>query len=295
MKKISTYVAFSILVFGCTKNTGTTNANTATNSPQITATAFITSMQPNTITEGYVLDSNVVAIPQNGINILYNYANVSDIKKWKDSIKSPINLTDYPVANYMVGLNQDILNQNIEYNQYFQINNNSWNNLGSYYGVPINFTYSGYGVDIPKQASKNTSSQSLVNFPITYNDSLTQNVTSKFNTTVTGTISGITINGPLTTTTTTKINSKNIAYGILKIKGYNDSLEVVIQKYTTTIKTNFSSSNILINGVLKSVLSQFNLVNDKEITATIYRYWAKNKGLIMTIEIDGKTYVRTGL
>jgi hypothetical protein len=154
---------------------------------------------------------------------------------------------------------------------------------------------SGFGIDIPQQANKNNPAQVLANFPVKYMDSISQSVSSSINLQISGNFSGIPFNGPLNVAVASLVKSKNTGYGYLKLKGYTDSLRVTIQRYTTTITTTFSSTNILINTLLSTLLGQVGIPNGQSITTTVYRFWAKDKGLVMTREADGSATVRTGL
>jgi hypothetical protein len=296
MKKIIFAATILFTMYSCKKDSDANTDNSpTTNSPVITSTTVINSMLPNKKIGGYRLDSGIIAKPNSGINQSFNYWNVPAGMPWSESLKTPINLTAYPTATYMTGTNQSFLGQSFAMNQYYKLSNQSWNDLGGYFGAAFNFNYSGYAVNIPQQATKNNPEQILVNFPIKYNDSINQIATSSYTMQISGTVSGFTFNGPLTATTTTTVYSKNIAYGYLKIRSYTDSMPVVVQQYATEAKTNFSSTNILINSLLSSILSQLNLPNNGIVYNTEYRFWAKDKGLVMRREGNGVAFIRTGL
>jgi hypothetical protein len=284
-----------IAIIGSCQQEVTNNNTAAANSPQIASATVANSMRPNTKISGYLLDSGIIEAPVAGINLRFDYTNVPAGTPWNDSLKSPGNLTDYPAATYMTGLNQNILGQSIAVNQYFGLSSASWDNLGGHSGTDINLNISGYSLSVPRQAAKKNPVQTLVNFPIKYNDSIKQVCSSAFTIQIGGTINGININGPLTTTTTTTVSGKNIAYGYLKLRGYTDSMQVIVQRYSTAVKTTFSSSNIIINSLPAIVLDQLNLPNDQTTYITEYRYWAKDKGLVLRREGNGVAYVRTGL
>lgn len=284
-----------MVLISCQKDDSTNGNSTSDTGPQITNSTVIASLQPNTKSEGYRLDSGIIDVPDPGINLSFNYANVAAGVAWSDSLKAPVNLTDYPASTYMTGINQSVLGQSFAINQYFQLSNTNWSNLGGYFGSAFNFSYSGYSLNVPSQATKNNPVQTLVNFPIKYNDSINQSSASVFTIQIGATISGISISGPLTTNTITTVKSKNIAFGYLKLRGYTDSMQVVVQKYSTEVKTSFSSINILINSLLTTVLSQFNLSNNQTVYSTEYNFWAKDKGLVMRRQGNGVAYIRTGL
>lgn len=261
----------------------------------IAASTVASSMKVNTKESGYQLDSGVIAIPIAGSNLSLNYANVPDNVPYSDSFKTPTNLIDFPTATYMAGLSQDILGQNLSINQYFQVSTSSWSLLGNNFPSPINVTVQGFQIDVPVQTNKTNPTQLLVNFPIKLGDSITQAITNSFTLNIAGTVQGFPISGPIKITTTTAVQSKNIADGSLKLKGYTDSLAIVVQAYSSTTTTNFSSTNPILNAALSGILSQVGLTNNQTVSTTLYRFWARGKGLVITREITGRARVRVGL
>ncbi|NOT52569.1 MAG: hypothetical protein HOP10_14990 [Chitinophagaceae bacterium] len=296
MKKLIYLLCLVLLMASCQKEIDWGSDNpSADNSYDVAGSTVVTSMPPNSRINGYLLDSGIVAVPDSGINLRFDYANVPDNVTWSDSLKTPVNLADYPQARYMVGFSQSLAGQAVTANEYFSLNTTDWNDLGGYFNPAINISQGGFGIDIPQQANKNNPAQTLVKFPVKYKDSINQSVNSSVNLQISGNFSGIPFNGPLTISLATVVNSKNIGYGYLKLKGYPDSLRVVVQRYATSITTTFSSTNFLINTLLATLLSQAGIPNGQTITTTVYRFWAKNKGLVMTREANGMARVRTGL
>jgi hypothetical protein len=296
MKKLIYLLCLVFIVASCQKEIDwSTNNPAADNSYDVAGSTVVTSMPANIRISGYFLDSGVVAVPDSGINLRFDYANVPDNQTWNDSLKTPANTTDYPQAKYMTGISQSLAGQTLSANEYFSLSTSSWNDLGGYFSPATSFSQGGFGIDIPQQANKNNPAQTLVNFPVKYKDSINQSVNSSVNLQISGNFSGIPFNGPLTISLATVVNSKNIGYGYLKLKGYTDSLRVVVQRYTTSVTTTFSSTNIIINTLLATLLSQVGIPNGQTITTTVYRFWAKNKGLVMTREANGVARIRTGL
>jgi hypothetical protein len=262
---------------------------------EVAGSTVVSSMPSNIRTNGYLLDSGVVAVPDSGINLRFDYANVPDNVTWSDSLKTPVNLVDYPQARYMVGFSQSLAGQTLTANEYFSLNTTDWNDLGGYFSPAINISQAGFGIDIPQQANKNNPAQTLVKFPVKFNDSINQTISSSINLQISGTFSGLPFSGPLNIGVGTTVKSKNIGYGYLKLKGYADSMRVVVQRYSTSITTTFSSMNPIINVLLPTLLSQIGISNGQTVTTTVYRFWAKNKGLVMIREANGSARVRAGL
>lgn len=296
MKKSIYLLCLVFIVASCQKEIDwSTNGPTVDNNYDVAGSTVVTSMPSNTRINGYLLDSGVIAVPDSGANLRFDYANVPDNQTWNDSLKTPANTVDYPNAKYMIGISQSVAGQTLSANEYFSLSTSSWNDLGGYFSPAVNISQGGFGIDIPQQAAKNNPAMTLVNFPVKYKDSIAQTTSNSINIQISGNFSGIPFNGPLNIATGTVVKSKNIGYGYLKLKGYTDSLRVVVQRYTTSITTTFSSTNILINTLLATLLSQVGIPNGQTITTTVYRFWAKGKGLVMTREADGSARVRTGL
>lgn len=300
-KKILSVLSLIAIFSSCKKDDGGDVGGT-TGGPQITATAFINNHTAGSKPNGYTLDSGIIKMPTASTNLVLDYSTVTQGANWADTLKAPNNPTSFPNATYMRGVNQQIIGQTIALNQYYQLSANSWTNLGNYIGTPVNIAIPTIGaINLPVQAAKQNPAIVLANFPIVYNDSFNVNsinaITS--NVTATTTVSGFPItlnNEPLTTTLTSTIKSKNIAYGTLQLKGYTGTMQVVIQKYTFTEKTNFAFANSLYNLALNSILStNFGITNDQTITYSTYRFWAVDKGLVMTLNNNGIAYVTLGL
>ena len=298
--KFLTVLSIVIIFSSCKKDDGGSNGGNG--GPQITATAFINSHSANSKSSGYMLDSGIIKIPTASPNLALDYSSITQGANWSDTLKASNNATDFPSAAYMRGVNQQIIGQTIALNQYYQLSNNTWTNLGNYIGTPVNIAIPTIGaINLPAQAAKQSPALTLANFPIVYNDSFNVNTTNAVNSTVTATttISGFTVNlnnEPLTTTLKTTVKSNNIGYGTLQLKGYTGSMQVVIQKYTVTEKTNFAFANSLYNLALNSILSSnFGITNDQTYSYTTYRFWAVDKGLVMTLNGDGSATVTTGL
>jgi hypothetical protein len=290
-KKIVTLLSVVAILSSCKKSDDGGSTNTAgASGPQITATAFISNHSAGSKLAGYYLDSGSIKFPVSGTNLSFKYDTVTIKGNWGDTLKSPLNTVDFAGATYMRGINQQILNQSVALNQYFQVTSSNWVLMGSYLDLPLNISIPSVGsIALPAQASKQVASLILASFPINYNDSVNQTSTNAI--TATASASGIT--GPITISQETKLNSKNIAWGSLKLKGYADSMQVVIQKYTTVTSTNITSTNPLLSLAIPSIISNYGL--DKPVTTTLYRYWAKDKGLVMTLNADGTANITTGL
>ncbi len=297
MNKIVTivFILSICLIQACSKSD---NGSGGSSTLQVTSTAFVNSHLPGAKLNNYRLDSGIIKIPILGTNILFNYANVPNGIPWSDTLKSPTNLIDFPGAIYTIGFKDSLFGQNISLFRYYKANSNEWSLMGDDYNA---FTISVAGTGtagIPKQAVKKNPIQILANFPIKYGDSSNQTCLSNLNAVVTiPPTPPLTtpITGPLTINQETKVNSKNICWGTLKIKGYSDSLQTIVQEYTTTIKNTYSSSNFIINALIPGILNNFGMTNGQSITTKVYRFWVPNKGLLMTLNADGSATVTTGL
>lgn len=263
---------------------------------QVTATAFLNNYTAGSILGGYRLDSGIIAIPTADAMVSYNYLSVPNGTAWKDTLGAATNLVDFAGASYTRSFNLTMLGTNLTVSRYTQVNTSGWAVLGDDYGAAT-VTIPGTGsLNFPKQAVKATPVQKLVNFPVSYGDSISQTSATVLNATANATLPFIgSTTGPLTITQTTTVSSKNIAWGTMKIKGYTDSLSTIVQKYTTSIKTDIASSNTTISALIPSILSQYGVTNGQVITTTLYRYWVVGKGLVMTLNGDGSATVTTGL
>ena len=266
-----------------------------TTTPQITSADIIKTFKANSIVTGYRLDSGRIIVPTATTNFSLNYANVIMGAAWKDTLIAATNLTSFPTATFARSLNQQALGQSISLAEHYQVSSTNFLDLGSNYATPLSITVAQGSLTIPAQAVKQNPSLILVNFPIAYNDSISQTCSSVLNATATANVFGQVISGPVTTTQTTTVTSKNIAWGSFKINGYSDSLNTVIQKYTTSIKTDITSTNALISGLIPQILNQYNVTNGQTVTLTTYRFWVAGKGLVMTLNADGTATVTTGL
>ncbi len=298
MKKILVaIIILSALVQACSKsdNGSGTGVN---NGPQITGSGFVNSHVPGAKFSNYRLDSGIIKIPTAGTAISFNYLSVPNGTPWTDTLKSPSNLLDFLGATYTIGFKDSLFGQNISLFRYYKSTSTEWSLMGDDYNA---FTLSIAGTGsaaIPKQAVKKNPVQILVKFPIAYGDSSNQTCLSALNATVTTPPTpplNTPITGPLTINQETKVNSKNICWGTLKIKGYTDSMQTVVQEYTTTIKNTYSSTNFFINALIPGILNNFGTTNGQSITTKVYRFWVPNKGLVMTINADGSATVTTGL
>jgi len=292
----------------CTKSDDG-NGGTTVGGPQITATAFATNHSAGSKISGYKLDSGSIKTPVAGTSLSFNYDTVTKRGNWSDTFKTPLNTADFSTATYMTGVNQQLLGQNISLNQYFQVSSSSWLNLGNYMGTALNAPIPSIGsISVPVQAAKQNPALILVNFPVSYGDSIAQTSTNVVTAKVTA---STTVSGPggvqvpvnlnnesLTITQTTTVASKNICWGTLLLKDYTGPMQVVVQKYTTSIKTDLAfPNNTLYNLAINGFLSSANLgiTNGQVITQTSYRFWAAGKGLVMTLNADGTANVTTGL
>ena len=290
-------IILSAIIQGCSKSdNGSGNGGNST--PQITSTGFVNSHTPGNKLNNYRLDSGIIKIPTAGTAIAFNYLNVPNGTPWTDTIKSPTNLIDFPGATYTTGFKDSLFGQNISLFRYYKANTTEWSLMGDDYNA-FTLSIAGTGsASIPKQAVKKNPVQVLAKFPIFYGDSSNQTCLSALNATVTTPPTpplNTPITGPLTINQETKVNSKNICWGTLKIKGYTDSMQTVVQEYTTTIKNTYSSTNIFINALIPGILNSFGITNGQSITTKVYRFWVPNKGLVMMINADGSATVTTGL
>ncbi len=293
-KKLLTVLGVIVILASCKKDDNNGGGGVS-GGIQITGAVFLNSHAPGVKHNNYRLDSGVVASPVAGTSLSFNYSNVSDTAKWSDTLLTPTNLTAFPSAKYMVGFNQSTLGQNISLNRYYEATTSAWNILGDDYGA-LNVTVSQGSLAIAAQAVHATPVQTLANFPISYGDSIKQTSVSVLNATATAAVPIFgTITGPLTVTQTTTVNSKNMAWGTLKLKGYTDSMSVVVQKYITDVKTDITSTNATISALIPTILSQYGGTNGQVNTITTYRFWAKDKGLVMTLNSNGTANVTTGL
>jgi len=294
-KNIYFYVFAFLIVTSCKKSDDNNGSATPTaTGPQITANAFINSHLSGSKLEGYRLDSGIISVPTSTSGFTFNYLSVPNGTAWKDTLKAVTNTTDFPNATYTNGINQTMLGTNLSIFRYFKVSNTAWTIMGDDYGAATISIPTLGTASLAKQAVKLTPNQTLASFPINYRDSFAQTCSGQltFNANIT---SPIALNGPITVNQSTSVKSNNIAWGTMKIKGYADSLSTVIQKYSTDITTNFSSTNPLINAVLPQLLSNFGMTNNQTISTTSYRYWVVGKGLVMTLNADGTATVTTGL
>ena len=290
MRKIFSIALLAASIVACKKDDNGTGSN-GSGGPQITGATFQTQYSAGATVSGYAVDSGIIATPVAGSDLTYNYANITMGAPWKDTLKTPANTADFPTATYMRGFNQSLLGQSASLDNYYQVSTSNWSNLGSYYNVPINVTVAQGSLSIPVQAAKQNPAITIINFPVSYGDSIAQTSTSSINASASATVSGFAINGPITTTQTTTVASKNIAWGTLKLKGYADSMQCVVQKYTTSIKTDVTSSNAILSSLIPTILSQYGVTNGQTVTLTTYRFWAANKGLVMTLNANGTANV----
>lgn len=298
MKHIFIALLCITAIVSCKKDDGGSGGGTTGNSFVITGSSMVGIYTPGKALAGYITDSGVIAVPTSDTGLKFNYATIAMTTPWKDTLKTPNNTADYPSATYMQGFSQNILGQNLMLNQFFQLSTSSWLNLGSYTnGLSVTVPFSTYtaSITVPAQASKQTPSQVLVNFPIAYQDSFNNSTSSVVTANASASIMGLPVTGDITTTRTTAVNSKNIAWGTLKLNGYTDSMKVIVQKYTTTEKTNITSTNALISSLIPQVLDSLKMpANGTPITQTSYRFWA-SRGLVMTLNANGSATVTTGL
>jgi len=310
MKKILLFGLVGVVVLNsCKKSDDGNGGSGTTGGPQIASTTFIANHSAGSKPSGYRLDSGSIKTPVVGVNLAFNYDTVTKRGNWSDTFKTPLNTADFSTATYMTGVNQQLLGQNISLNQYFQVSSSSWLNLGNYMGTALNAPIPSIGsISVPVQAAKQNSGLILANFPVSYGDSIAQTSTNVVTAKVTA---STTVSGPggvqvpvnlnnesLTITQTTTVASKNICWGTLTLKDYTGSMQVVVQKYTTSIKTDLAfPNNPLYNAAIGAFLSSGNLgiTNGQVVTQTAYRFWAVGKGLVMTVNADGTANVTTGL
>lgn len=292
LKKILVAALVCSSIVACKKDDGGGGGGSSSG-PQVTAASFISNHSPGSINNGYRLDSGIIAWPTAGESKMYNYANITMGAAWKDTFKTPTNTVDFSGATYMSDFTQNLLGQNVGAQRYFQLNTSSWYVMGSDISQ-IAVTVPGTGsMTLPKQASKQNPYQLMANFPITYNDSTGQNTSSSI--TGTATITALGQTGTLTIKQDTKVSTKNFAWGTLKLKGYTDSMQTVVQRYTTDVTTTVSSTNFFIQAAIPTILSSYGLTNGQTISLTTYRFWVPGKGLVMTLQADGSATVTTGL
>ena len=291
MKKIFLILLISTTIFSCKKDDGSGNP-TGSGGLQITSATFQAQFGAGAKLSGYTVDSGVIKIPVTGANLAYNYANITMGAAWKDTLKIPG--TAFSGATYMSGSSLNLFGQAASFFTYYKIDNNSWTVLGDDVSA-INATIPGTGsISSAAQTSARTPIQTMVNFPISYTDSFQQASTSSLSFAASATIPGIPlpINGPVTITQTTTATSKNLAWGTLKLKGYTDSMQCVVQKYTTSTSTSGSSTNPLLSAAIPQVLASAGIDPTKPTVVTTYRFWVANKGLVMTLNsVNGKAYV----
>ncbi len=295
MKKILSLGFFVVIAFSsCKKNDDNGSGSTGSSAPQVSATAFISNHLAGSKLSGYRLDSGIIAIPTAGTNLRFDYASVPNGTPWSDTLKTPTNTVDYAGATYTNGLTQSMFGTNLSIFRYFKVSSTAWTVMGDDYSAATISIPTVGTASLAKQAVKSTPNQTLANFPVNYADSFVQTSASQltFNASVT---TPVALNGPITVNQSIAVNSKNLAWGTLKVKGYTDSLQTVVQKYTTAITNNFTSTNPLISLALPSLLSSFGITNNQTITTTAYRFWVPNKGLVMTLNADGSATVTTGL
>ena len=293
-KKLLAVLSIIAILSSCKKDDGGSN-NNGSGGPQITSGAFISNHSVGSKLAGYYLDSGSIKFPVSGSNLSFRYDTVTVRGNWADTLKTPANTTDFASATYMQSTTLNLLGQNQSIAQYYQVSTTSWSNLGDDYGNNVNLSFSGGSAVIPNGTVIQNPSQTLVNFPINYADSFQGSSASALS--LTATISGSSI--PLTINQITTVNSKNIAWGTLKLTGYTDSMQTVVQKYTSTIATSVVATGTLgplLQGVLNTYLTPYGFTNGQQTTTLVtYRFWAKDKGLVMTLNSNGVAQVTTGL
>lgn len=303
MKKIVFFLLATSFIISCKKDDGGNGGGTTntSNSPVITSASVAANFSAGKVLSGYITDSNAVAVPTADTGAVYNYASIAMPTPWKDTLQTPNNPANYSSATYMSGLNQQAVGISLVFNQFYQVSSSSWLNLGSYTNGltatipnPLDTTKT-IVLTVPAQAAKKIASQVLVNFPISYNDSITQTSSDTVKAQAAATYMGFPVNGNIFTTQTTTVKSKNIAWGTLKLNGYADSMKVVVQKYTESIKTDITTDNAAISAFLNPILTQMQITNGQTVTLTSYRFWAVGKGLVMTLNANGKATVTIGL
>jgi hypothetical protein len=296
MKKIFLMAIVAASIVSCKKDDGV-NGGSGSGGPQITSATFQTQYSAGAKFAGYTVDSGIISTPLSGANQSYNYANITMGAAWKDTLKTPG--TNFSGATYMQGASLNLLNQNAAFFRYYKVDNTNWTILGDAVSA-VNVNIPGTGsLSSSAQNSAKSPNQILVNFPVSYTYSFSQVSNSELNFTASATVPVFgSKTGPLTVKQETTITSKNLSWGTLKLKGYTDSMQCVVQKYTTSVKTNFSSTDVLINGLIDQILNQVTsgaVNNNQVVTTTMYRFWVANKGLVMTLNANGTANVTTGL
>lgn len=293
-KKLLTIVIGIAALSSCKKDDGGGGSGpTVVSGPQVVATGFIGNYGAGAKLGGYMLDSGVIKVPASDTGLTFNYGSVSTANPWKDTLKTPG--AAFSSATYMRGASLALTGQNVSLNRYFQLSTTNWLELGDDYSALSLTIPMGTG-NFPAQTAAKVSSQVLASFPLQYGDSSQQVCNSQIYFDVTTTVPVLgTISGPVLVKQETTVKSRNMAWGTLNIAGYATPLQAVVQRYTTSVKTNFSSTSATIGALIPTMLSTYGITNDQVITTTLYRFWVPNKGLVMTLNADGTATVTTGL
>ena len=290
MNKIVTCVfILSIgLIQACSKsNNGSgSGGNTA---PKVTSADLIKTYKANGTASGYRLDAGIVQIPLSGTNKSFNYSNNPTGTPWTETFGTPT-VSAFSGATYTIGFTNNLGGQTLAISRYYQINTSSWSVMGDYYSAAT-LSIPGTGTAaIPAQAVAQTPTLILANLPITYGDSTNQTCNSKL--TFSATLTGFPFPLPGEIRQEIKTTNNVFAWGNLKVRGYTDSMPTVVQRFVTSIKTNYFLSG---SPAPTALLNSLGVTDGQIVNNTAYRFFVPGKGLVMTVNADGSATVTTGL
>lgn len=242
-------------------------------------------------------NANTIAIPTAGANLVFDYNAIT----LQLPVTSNGGLSPNPafatatssintISNFL-GSNQDVPTVN-----YYNANNTSQSFLGTKYNA-LNINFPGVGsVAFPQQNVASVPAYKLAEFPMTFNQSFSQSTSNTTNFSV----NSPALPAPNVPARYIDVNtslSVNIAWGTLKIPGYSQPMQALVQKVTESIKRNYFLMNASggFDPMPAMLLGAVGLVDGEITNFTYYQYWVADKGNVLFVDNDGSGFVTLGL
>ena len=300
-KSILSLFTMSLVIASCSKNDDAVVTPPAPVAPTAT-TITIADASRNFPVSGTINETpfatGVATIPTTGANKTFDYSGLV--------LGTPFSYAGGNVANTAFATatsSQNVFTTFIGSTQtaagvtYYKTNTADFSLLGIKYNTDTVLNYPGVGtVNFLAQNVLNIPAQKIAEFPMTYNQSTSQVVRATTNFTVDSPALPAP-NLPAKYEDVKTITTSNIAWGTVKIPGYANAMNTLVQKTTESVVRNYFLINATggYDPMPAQLLQAVGIVDGATTVFTDYKFWVAGKGFVLRINANGSGSIYNGM
>lgn len=291
------FLAFALFATSCSKDEAVATPPSAPTATIITSADASKNFPASGTISRSTFPAGSVPLMVEGPNMIFSYGNIT-VTAASTTNGANVANTSFPTATSTLNYNTTFFGStsNTAAVDYLLANGTNLLLLGTQFGV-TNISFPGVGsISFPLQSVVLSTPQKLAEFPMKYNDTSTQNLTSTVNFFVTSPALPAP-NVPARYIDTETITNVNVAWGSLRIPGYAAPMQTLVQKVTErNVRNYFLMGAGGAFGPMPAQLLQAVQLTDGAVTTTVYyRYWVAGKGFVMVSNDLGGGVIFNGL